>query len=190
MSEMEDKMKDIVCLIKFITILDNTGKLIYGKYFNIPEADKQREFEKKLCLNVQNLGIPIGELDTFILDEYNVFVKIVGEIAYFIGLDENDNECLGYSFCKCFENTLMNITGDSLERVKILENYDKIIVMIDEMIDEGVVVNTDMESLDKLINNRDQSGGQFISFTADSNESSSSGGFFGSLLSGAKSIFG
>ena len=47
-------------------------------------------------------------------------------------------------------------------------------------------MNTDNESLEKLINLREEnSGSQFISF----GNAGSSGGLFGSIFSGAKSIF-
>ena len=49
----------------------------------------------------------------------------------FFGLNEEDNECLGFNFCKIFENCLGNITNDTFERPKIFENLEKIIVMID-----------------------------------------------------------
>ena len=85
------------------------------------------------------------------MDDYNVLVKIIGEIAYFIGLNEEDNECLGYSFCKIFENCLGNLVNDNFDRDKIFDYLEKIIVMIDEMLDNGLVVNTDPDSLDKSL---------------------------------------
>ena len=124
------------------------------------------------------------------MDDYNVLVKIIGEIAYFIGLNEEDNECLGYSFCKIFENCLGNLVNDNFDRDKIFDNLEKIIVMIDEMLDNGLVVNTDPDSLDKLISHQEEAGSKFISFGSSETTSSSGGGLFSSIFSGAKSIFG
>ena len=179
---------NICCLIKFITILDNNGNLLYGKYYSIKEPEKQRELEKKLCLNFKNLNIPLNELDAFNMEEYNVFVKVSGELALFIATDENDNECLAYNFFKIFEYTLSNLLQDNYSRTKFLETYDKIVVMIDEMVDDGIVVNTDTDSLERLSGNKTEAGGgQFISFD---NLDSPKTGFFGSFFSGAKSLFG
>jgi len=139
-------------LIKFIIILDNSGKIIYSKYFTDKNtAEKQREFEKQLCIQVKNLNILPGELDVFTIEDYNVFVKLIGEVAYFIGINENDNECLGYNFCKIFENCLSNILNDNFERSKIFNKLEKIMLLIDEMVDNGIIVNTDQESIEKLI---------------------------------------
>ena len=129
--DLDEKLSNIVCLIKFTTTLDNSGKLIYGKYFTLKDIDKQRELEQHLCFQVKNLNICPRELDIFNMDEYNIFVKIIGEIAYFIGISEEENECLGYNFCKIFENNLGIVVHDNFDRTKILDNYDKIVIKID-----------------------------------------------------------
>ena len=187
--DIEEKLSNVACLVKFVIILDNNGKLIYSKYFTEKDQNRQREFEKQLCFQVKNLNINQGELDIFSMDDYNIFVKIIGEIAYFIGLSEEDNECLGYNFCKLFENCLGNITNDNFDRPKIFDNLEKIIVMIDEMLDNGLIVNTDPDSISKLISHQEETGSKFISFGTSDN-SGSGGGLFSSLFSGARSIFG
>ena len=188
--DLEEKLGNVSCLIKFIIILDNSGKLIYGRYFIDKDQERQREFEKQLCFQVKNLNISQDELDIFNIDDYNIFVKIIGEIAYFIGINENDNECLGYNFCKIFENCLGSITNDNFDRQKIFDNLDKIMLIIDEMVDNGLIINTDPESIEKLISHQNESGSKFISFGTSEQSSSSGGGLFSSIFSGAKSIFG
>ena len=190
--DLEEKLSDVTCLINFIIILDNSGKIIYSKYYTDKNtAEKQREFERQLCFQVKNLNILPGELDIFSFEDFNIFVKLIGEIAYFIGISENDNECLGYNFCKIFENCLSNILNDNFERTKIFNNLEKIMLLIDEMIDNGIIVNTDQESIEKLILHHEQGGSKFISFnnTSDSG-SSGGGGLLSSLFSGARSFFG
>ena len=189
--DIEEKLSDVACLIKFIIILDNSGKIIYSKYFTDKNtAEKQREFEKQLCFQVKNLNILPGELDVFTIEDYNVFVKLIGEVAYFIGINENDNECLGYNFCKIFENCLANILNDNFQRMKIFNNLEKIMLLIDEMIDNGIIVNTDQDSIEKLIIHQEQGGSKFISFNTSDSGSSGGGGLFSSIFNGARSIFG
>ena len=188
--DLEAKLSDVVCLIKFIIILDNNGKIIYSKYYTDKNtAEKQREFEKQLCFQVKNLNILPGELDIFSIDDYNVFVKLIGEVAYFIGLNEDDNECLGYNFCRIFENCLGTLLHENFERTKIFNNVEKIMLIIDELVDNGIVVNTDQDSIEKLIMQQEEGGSKFISFNT-SDSGSSGGGLLSSLFSGARSIFG
>ena len=189
--DLEEKLSDVACLIKFIIILDNSGKIIYSKYYtdkNTPE--KQREFEKQLCYQVKNLNILPGELDIFSIEDFNVFVKLIGEIAYFVGINENDNETLGYNFCKIFENCLSNILNDNFERAKIFSKLEKVMLLIDEMVDNGIIVNTDQDSIEKLIIHQEQGGSKFISFNTPDSGNSGGGGLLSSLFSGARSIFG
>ena len=188
--DLEEKLSTIACHIKFIIILDNSGKLIYSKYFTTKDQIRQREFEKQLCFQVKNLNIIPEEIDIFQMEDYNIFVKIIGEIAYFVGINEEDNECLGYNFCKIFENCLGNITNDNFGRVKVFENLEKIIVMVDEMVDNGLIINTDQDSISKLILNQEEGGSKFISFGTNETTTSSGGGLFSSIFSGARSIFG
>jgi hypothetical protein len=188
--DFESKLNNVVCFIKFIIILYNSGKIIYSKYYTDKKtAEKQREFEKQLCFQVKNLNILPGELDIFSIDDINIFVKIIGEVAYFIGINEEDNECLGYNFCKIFENCLGSILNDNFDRAKIFNNLEKIILLIDELVNNGIIVNTDQESIEKLIVHQEQGGSKFISFGTSDN-GGSGGGLFSSIFSGAKSFFG
>ena len=188
--DLGEKLGDIACLIKFIILLDNSGKIIYSKYYIDKTNEKQREFEKQLCYQVKNYNILPGEIDIFSYDEYNIFVKIIGEIVYFIGISEDDNETLGYNFCKIFENFLSDILRDNFEREKIFNNLDKIMILIDELVYNGLVVNTNQEYINKLIMNQGEGVSKFISFGSNDNGNSGGGGLFSSIFSGAKSIFG
>lgn len=66
-----------------------------------------------------------------------------------------------------FVETLDIITGKNLTRKGVLENYQKVVSLIDEMIDNGIIINTDGENLEQKVLSREK------------DESSS---YFGSLL--------
>ena len=188
--DLEEKLDNVACLIKFIIILDNSGKIIYSKYYIDKNIEKQREFERQLCFQVKNLNIIPDELDIFSFEDFNIFVKMIGEVTYFIGINEEDNECLGYNFCKIFESCLSIILGDNFQRAKIFSNLGRIMILIDEMVYNGVIVNTDKECLEKLIIHQPQGVSKFISFNTTESGSSGGGGLFSSLFSGAKNFFG
>ena len=136
------------------------------------------------------MNILPGEIDIFTIDDLNVFVKFIGEVAYFVGINEDDNECLGYNFCKIFENCLSSVLGDNFDRVKVFNKLEKIMILIDEMVYNGIIMNTDQDSIEKLIMHQEGGGSRFISFNTTDSGSSGGGGLFSSLFSGAKSIFG
>ena len=192
---MEDeKLNQISCLIKFVLLLDNNGKTIYSRYYNcgLDDPKTQKEFERRLCMTTQNVNVAKDEIDIFSINTFNVICKIGGEIALFIGINENENECLASNFFVIFENVLSTLLNDKFTKENVMSNFDKVIVLIDEMINEGVVMNTDGENLEKNINLRSEnvSSNNFISFGDSGSSSHSSSSLFGSLLSGARTIFG
>ena len=58
MSNYKEKLKEVVCLIKFIIIVDNKGHNIYSRYYSDEFEGKeyQKEFEEKICLATKNIN--------------------------------------------------------------------------------------------------------------------------------------
>lgn len=185
-----DKLKEVACLIQFVLLFDNNGKRIYSKYYTekfgidyLNDVSSQKEFEKKLCITAQNFNVTKNEVDIFTMNEFTVIAKITNEIAIFIGAGENENECLVANFYSIFESVLLNMVNDILSKAKLMEIYEQLAILIDEMITEGVIVNTNGNSLESAIYFREGSS----SSTIPSNSTSYSGSnLFSSLLSGAK----
>ena len=63
-------------------------------------------------------------------------------------------------------------------------------ILIDELVYNGLVVNTNQEYINKLVMNQGEGVSKFISFGSNDNGNSGGGGLFSSIFSGAKSIFG
>lgn len=75
------------------------------------------------------------------------------------------------------DEVIDNICKNTVNRTSVLDNYQQITVAIDEMIDNGLVFNTDSESIDQRLNMRDQRSSASSSSAAASNE----GGYFKSV---------
>jgi hypothetical protein len=74
------------------------------------------------------------------------------------------------------DEVIENICKNTVNRTSILDNFQQITVAIDEMIDNGLVFNTDSESIDQRLNMR-EAGSSSSSSAAASNE----GGYFKSV---------
>jgi hypothetical protein len=79
-----------------------------------------------------------------------------------------------------FEECLENITKSNLSKKSIMENYQSVALIVDEMIDEGVVINTDVDSVEAKVFFREPSR---INIEGATN---SAGGYFKGLFSNAK----
>ena len=77
-----------------------------------------------------------------------------------------------------FEECLDNITKSNLSKKSIMENYQNVAMIIDEMIDEGIIINTDAESIEAKVFFRENKN--TLSETTN-NVASSAGGYFKSV---------
>ena len=174
---MDDNL--LVCKIKFIIFFDNDGKRLYSKYYDQNLIKIQKEFEIKLSKFVINNNIQRNDVDIFIFEEFTIVSKISPEIAIFIGSSENTNECLLVNFYDTLEYCLFNIIENSLTKEKLLENYDKIIILIDELINDGLIMNINVDNIDKIIKLEDSSYNNNNSIENNNNNNKSGfGGFF------------
>jgi coatomer subunit zeta len=53
------------------------------------------------------------------------------------------------------EECLENITKNNMTKKSVMENYQQLALMIDEMVDEGIIINTDSESIESRVYMRD-----------------------------------
>ena len=142
-----------------------------------------KEFEIKLSKFVINNNIQRNDVDIFIFDNYTIVSKISPEIAIFIGSDENTNECLLVNFYDTLEYCLFNIIENSLTKEKLLKNYDKIVILIDELINDGLIMNVNVDNIDKIIKLEDDNFNNSNENNNNSNENKSGfGGFFKNLF--------
>ena len=145
----DEDFENMLCIVKFLLILDNSGKRIYCNYYTkeYETLESQLEFESRLSKITGIYSVDKKNIDIFNFEKYNIICKIEKEIAIFIGQDENDNELLLNEVFKMFETQLFNFVGDDLTRNKILNHYNDIVLLIDEFISGGIVLNIDEHSL-------------------------------------------
>ena len=154
----DEDLEDILCIIKFLLILDNSGKRIYCNYYTkeYETLESQLEFESRLSKITATYSVDKDNIDIFNFENYNIICKIDKEIAIFIGQNENDNELLLNEVFKMFEIQLFNFVGDNLTRDKILNHYNDIVLLIDEFITGGIVLNIDEHSLYERVKNAEK----------------------------------
>ncbi len=192
----QNKLNDVVCVIKFIIILDNFGKRIYSKYYtndyNLDNENKQFEFERKLSYYAIENNLEINGIDIFSYLSFNILSNISPEVIIFIGSDEDNNEVLLSEFYNTFEKNLISLVQDSLTRKNIFKVYQQLIIVIDEMVNEGIYINSDCNSIERIVNLNEKQGENTTSsilnmFTGkkEQNETNSNS-LFGNILSGAK----
>ena len=154
----EENFDGMACIIKFILILDNSAKRIYTIYYtdDYNTLESQLDFELRLSKMSSKYSIDRNELDIINYESYNIICKIDKEIAIFIGQNEQDNEILLQNFFSMFETQLYNFIGENLSREKILNHYKELVMLIDEMVVGGVIINLDEHSIYDRIKNSEK----------------------------------
>eukprot|EP01126_Amoeba_proteus_P055886 TRINITY_DN6962_c0_g1_i2.p1 TRINITY_DN6962_c0_g1~~TRINITY_DN6962_c0_g1_i2.p1 ORF type:complete len:182 (-),score=43.35 TRINITY_DN6962_c0_g1_i2:51-596(-) len=136
-------------LIKAVIVLESSGKRLISKYFpseedtsiNTPKG--QEEFENKLFLKSRT------QPEIVIFDGYCCVYKLRQDVIFFIVGPEEENELLLFTALSTLRDTLDillsqeasdNVTTD---KITLLENLDFLLLSIDEMVDGGILLETD-----------------------------------------------
>ncbi|KAL2270228.1 hypothetical protein VTJ83DRAFT_2412 [Remersonia thermophila] len=131
------------------------GSRIFTKYYNPPHqaanpggapatqnpyADKtaQARFEKAL---LQKTAKQTG--DILLFDNRIVLYKMESDVAIYVVGGVDENEILLYNVLLALRDSLHLLFKQSVDKRTIVENYDLVSLAVDEICDDGVVLETD-----------------------------------------------
>ncbi|KAL7672612.1 hypothetical protein ACOME3_007496 [Neoechinorhynchus agilis] len=133
--------------IKAIIIFDTDGEVIFSKYYQ-PLAYDLTESATSWAKNTYSLirkSTP-GNLNNEIVISSSghicVYRTIVDLIFAVIGNPE-ENELLISHFLESFFDVMSIVLKKSMEKKTLLDNMDSLFVVIDEMCDEGIILDCD-----------------------------------------------
>lgn len=135
--------------VKAVLILDGEGRRLYSKYFHPPHEEisadslasslkKQKEFESNLFAKThgQNSDIMISDDLLVIYKEYvDVSIYLIGAI--------DENEIVLQEAFNGFKDSLELILDTGIDKRSVQEHYDMVVLAIDELIDDGIILETD-----------------------------------------------
>ncbi|KAE9550557.1 hypothetical protein FO519_006215 [Halicephalobus sp. NKZ332] len=131
--------------IKGIAILDQDGNRILAKYYDkevFPTDKEQSAFEKSLFQKTHKANSEIILLDGLIC----VYRSNVDLFFYVIG-SANENELILCSVLNCLYDSVSTVLRKNVEKKALFDNLDVIILILDELVDDGVILDTDPASV-------------------------------------------
>ena len=150
--------------IRALMILDLDGKRIYSKFYEkspaIPLA-KQQDIESRVAKSVAAKG----NADLFLLDKYVVMYRMVSDVIIAMLTDPQENEIFVNMALSCIVDGFDLIFEKGFDKKVALEYYDKIAIAIDEVIDDGIILETDPQNLADRVNFKNIDGQETTSFT-------------------------
>ncbi|CDW75046.1 coatomer subunit zeta-1 [Stylonychia lemnae] len=195
-------LSGVVGDVKGVVVLDNEGKRIISKYYNSPKClennTSQKVFERQLFLKSNKQGgsskINQYENDIMTIDNYTAIFRCYVDMTIYILGDRDDNEMVLAMVLDTVHDCFDTVFKRNIERKSLINNMTAVILVIDELIDQGIVMAADSQIILKRINIKGTghpSGagneGSESSSTTQSSSSSSGGGMFASVFASAKS---
>jgi len=131
--------------VKGIVFLDNDGNRVLSKYYDdsiYPSLKEQREFEKKLFEKTHKSNSEI-----LMYDGLTVVYKSSVDLFFYVLGSSKENEILLTSVLNCIYDSISQVLRKSVEKRHLYDNLDVTMLIVDEVVDGGVVMESDPASL-------------------------------------------
>ncbi|XP_038989004.1 coatomer subunit zeta-2-like isoform X2 [Phoenix dactylifera] len=129
--------------IKNILLLDSEGKRVAVKYYTddwptlaAKLANEKSVFTKTMKTNARSEEIAM-------LDNYIVVYKFVQDLHFFVTAGDDENELIIATVLQGFVDAVGLLLRNEVDKRMALENLDLILLCLDEIVDGGIILETD-----------------------------------------------
>ncbi|XP_058227249.1 coatomer subunit zeta-2-like isoform X1 [Rhododendron vialii] len=130
--------------IKNILLLDSEGKRVAVKYYSDdwPTTGLKLGFEKSLFSKTQKTNART-EAEITMFDNYIVVYKFIQDLHFFVTAGDEENELILATVLQGFVDAVSLLLRSNVEKAEALENLDLILLGLDEIVDGGMILETD-----------------------------------------------
>ncbi|KAM4691657.1 coatomer subunit zeta-2 isoform 2-T2 [Rhinophrynus dorsalis] len=130
--------------VRAVIILDQNGHRLLAKYYDqtFPSLPEQQEFEKQLFRKSQK-----PESEVLLVDGVTALCQHLSDIICYIVGGPQENELLLLTALTCLCESLCHILRKHVDRSSLLENMDTVYLVLDELIDQGVILESDSQQV-------------------------------------------
>lgn len=146
-------MEPSLYTVKGILILDNDGNRLAGKYFDnqFSSIKEQLEFEKLLFSKTHKAN---GEI--IMLDNLTIVYRSIVDIFFYVIGSTSDNEIMLSSVLNCLYDSVNQILRKNIEKKYLVDHLDAILLAIDEICDNGILLETDPSAISQRVSLKDE----------------------------------
>ncbi|EXJ69353.1 uncharacterized protein A1O5_07389 [Cladophialophora psammophila CBS 110553] len=147
-------LHSVVAILILSTDSSPESSRLFAKYYNPPHASaapqhplqsqpyphlkEQKAFEKGLLEKTSK-----QTTDVILYDNKVVVFKMESDVMLYVVGGAEENEILLYNVVLALRDTLSILLKNSTDKRTIMENYDLVTLAIDEIVDDGIVLETD-----------------------------------------------
>ncbi|CAA6662817.1 unnamed protein product [Spirodela intermedia] len=134
--------------IKNILLLDSEGKRVAVKYFSDDWAtlNAKLAFEKSVFTKTQKTNART-EAEITMFDNYIIVYKFIHDLHFFVTGGDEENELILATVLQGFFDSVGLLLRGDVEKRTALENLDLILLCIDEIVDGGIILETDANAI-------------------------------------------
>jgi hypothetical protein len=137
-------MEPSLYIVKAVVLLDSDGNRILSKYYDdtFTGVKEQKTFEKNLFQKTQKAN---GEI--IMLDGLTIVYRNSTDLYFYVIGSTSENELILVSVLNCLFDSISMVLRRNLEKKYLLEYMDSVILILDEIFDNGIILETDSNSI-------------------------------------------
>ncbi|XP_058099086.1 coatomer subunit zeta-2-like isoform X2 [Magnolia sinica] len=130
--------------IKNILLLDSEGKRVAVKYYSDdwPTLGAKLAFEKSVFTKTQKTNAR-SEVEITMFESYIVIYKFIQDLHFFVTGGDDENELILATVLQGFFDAVGHLLRSNVDKRSALENLDLILLCLDEIVDGGIILETD-----------------------------------------------
>ncbi|XP_075767279.1 coatomer subunit zeta-2 isoform X2 [Pelodiscus sinensis] len=137
--------------VKAIFILDNDGQRLLAKYYDgtFPSTKEQKSFERSVFTKTHKTDSEIAFLEGLTI----VYKSSIDLFFYVVGSSQ-ENELMLVAVLTCLFDSLNHMLRKNVEKRSLLDNLDGAFLVVDEIVDGGVILESDPQQVIQKVNFR------------------------------------
>jgi len=131
--------------VEGVLVLDSEGGRIAVNYFSqtkLVDMKAQEAFEKRLFSKTSK-GSVKSDAEIILFENFVAVYKCVSDAYFYVIAEAGENELLVLSVLQALEETMSNLLREQVNKCTLIENLDLLLLAIDEIVDDGNIVETD-----------------------------------------------
>ncbi|XP_029613757.1 coatomer subunit zeta-1 isoform X2 [Salmo trutta] len=138
--------------VKAVFILDNDGHRLLSKYYDTelyPSMKEQKNFENNVFNKTHKADNEIA-----FVEGMTIVYKCSIDLFFYVVGSAQENELMLMAVLNCLFESLSQILRKNVERRCLLDNMDGVFLVVDEIIDGGVILESDPQQVIQKVNYR------------------------------------
>eukprot|EP01111_Echinosteliopsis_oligospora_P017551 TRINITY_DN764_c0_g1_i1.p1 TRINITY_DN764_c0_g1~~TRINITY_DN764_c0_g1_i1.p1 ORF type:complete len:170 (+),score=38.62 TRINITY_DN764_c0_g1_i1:125-634(+) len=135
--------------VKCVIVLDSDGARVLSRFYSkdFSTVSEQKAFEKNIFEKTDRKN---GEI--ILLDGLIIIFRSIGDVIFYIVGGMKENEVILMTVIDAMIETLNNLLKNGIDKISLLQNFDVLSILVDELIDGGIIFETDPVVLGQRVN--------------------------------------